>query len=253
MLLGRSRRLNEYQIARAWKSIPKGCRLIVAGNKTDGIESARKWFASHQEITDSFSKYHAKVFWSEKRSDESLPTVELEVVVDGYKLAEGMFAAKGPDKGSLLLSDHFSDRIRGRVADLGAGWGFLSASLMNASQYISRLDLFEADFESLRAARENLEGAATQMTYNWIDVVFEFQKAPYDWVIMNPPFHAGRAAEPEIGQRFIEVAASTLVGGGRLLMVANRNLPYEETLERNFRRFELLDEQDGFKVIEALR
>ena len=78
-----------------------------------------------------------------------------------------------------------------------------------------------------------------------------FRRNPYDWVIMNPPFHSGRAAEPALGQRFIEVASSTLPRGGRLLMVANRNLPYEQILEKTFRRVEKLSERDGFKVFEA--
>ena len=74
---------------------------------------------------------------------------------------------------------------------------------------------------------------------------------------MNPPFHAGlnmgRAAEPNIGRRFIEVAASTLISGGRLLMVANRTLPYEDILKHAFRRFQVLGEANGYKVFEAMR
>ena len=49
-----------------------------------------------------------------------------------------------------------------------------------------------------------------------------------------------------------KIAASTLVKGGRLLMVANRNLPYEQTLKDNFRSFEKLVEREGFKVFEAV-
>ena len=58
---------------------------------------------------------------------------------------------------------------------------------------------------------------------------------------------------PELGKRFIEVAASTLPSGGRLLMVANRNLPYERTLNEKFRTTQLLAERDGFKVFEAAK
>ena len=58
--------------------------------------------------------------------------------------------------------------------------------------------------------------------------------AVMDAVVMNPPFHEGRKADPELGQAFIEAAAGMLGAKGKLYMVANRHLPYEETLERLF-------------------
>ena len=70
---------------------------------------------------------------------------------------------------------------------------------------------------------------------------------------MNPPFHTGRSAEASIGQRMIAAAAKALKPGGRLLMVANRELPYEDTLQRAFRRFERIDEDRQYKVIKAVK
>ena len=52
---------------------------------------------------------------------------------------------------------------------------------------------------------------------------------------------------------FIEAAAATLVPGGRLIMVANRNLPYEERLSALFRHYEMLADEGGFKVLLAIR
>ena len=40
---------------------------------------------------------------------------------------------------------------------------------------------------------------------------------------------------------------------GRLLMVSNRNLPYERTLDRTFRSHAMLADTGGFKVLEAIR
>ena len=70
---------------------------------------------------------------------------------------------------------------------------------------------------------------------------------------MNPPFHRGRAAEPGIGQRLIGVAAKALRRGGRLFMVANRQLPYEETLEAEFAQWREITRDGGFKVLAATR
>ena len=253
VLLGRNRLLNEHRIASAWKTLANDGCLVVAGNKKDGIGSIRKWFSNHCDISDSISKYHAIVFRAIKQDGASLPVQDLKKVMEGYRLAEGMFSSEGPDKGSRLLANHFGERMVGKIADLGAGWGYLSARLLEKSSQVTELDLFEADHNALDAAKTNVTSECVDLSFNWVDVVSEFPKKPFDWVIMNPPFHSGRAAVPGLGQCFIEVAASTLPRGGRLLMVANRNLPYEKAIDTHFRKFEKLEEHDGFKVIEALR
>lgn len=253
-LLGRSRKWNEHQISKIWNDLQSGARLVVTGDKSGGISSIRKWFGSQVEIVDSFSKYHAIVFWATKSSQSDLPVSDIAKCIDGYAVSEGMFSADGPDKASKLLIENFDRRLRGKVADFGAGWGYLSGEALKNSERIESIDLFEADHASLVAAQENLKTYEIGKSFNWIDVTTEFKKKPYDWVIMNPPFHSGRrAAEPELGKRFIDVASSTLPSGGRLLMVANKNLPYEKTLESKFRRFEKLAERDGFKVFEAVK
>ncbi|MEM7290139.1 MAG: class I SAM-dependent methyltransferase [Pseudomonadota bacterium] len=250
---GRSRRWNEYKLAMAWNVLPNGGRMVFAGDKNNGAGAIRKWFGEHAPIADSFSKHHAFIFWADKTDDTELPVVAIEKSVGSYVFSDGMFSSAGPDKGSILLAQHFGDHIKGKVSDMGAGWGYLSAELLKRSGTVTKLDLFEADHVALEAARVNLSGHKATTTFNWIDVTAEFEKRPYDWVIMNPPFHSGRSAEPDLGKRFVEVAASTLPSGGKLLMVANQNLPYEKTLERQFRTFEKLEERGGFKVIRAVK
>ena len=254
LLIGKNRKQNQAWIKAVWDRLADGGTLVVAGNKTDGIAAIRKWIAPFCNELESFSKFHAVVFSIKKSKDIQLPSTSIERNVEGFFVSDGMFSSAHPDPGSMLLAEHFSSRIKGRVCDLGAGWGFLSNKLLNASDEVTGLDLFEADIMSLDAAKKNVpQSESIQLSFNWIDVRKEFPKKPYDWVIMNPPFHSGRAAEPEIGKNFIEVAASTLPSGGRLLMVANKNLPYELTIKKLFRTFEPLEVKDGFKVLQCLK
>ena len=47
--------------------------------------------------------------------------------IDGrFWTRPGLFSWEHVDKGSQLLTEHLPKHIEGRVADLGAGWGFLS-------------------------------------------------------------------------------------------------------------------------------
>src|SRR3546814_19332255 len=76
----------------------------------------------------------------------------------------------------------------------------------------------------------------------------------FDVIVTKPPFHAqGNAARPDIGRRFIAVAAEALKPGGRLWLVANRHLPYESVLDASFSSARLVAQRDGFKVVEAVK
>ena len=72
-------------------------------------------------------------------------------------------------------------------------------------------------------------------------------------IATNPPFHDPRGADVGLGRAFLAAAADALRPGGRLVLVANRTLPYERDLARRFAGVATLAERDGFKVIEARR
>jgi len=58
---------------------------------------------------------------------------------------------------------------------------------------------------------------------------------------------------PDIGRRFIAVAADALQPGGRLWLVANRHLPYESILTASFGSARIVAQEQGFKIIEAIK
>lgn len=260
ILLGRHRGQNEGWFADALERVEPGGPIVVAGEKTAGIDSFRKWAARTVSIDDRMSKHHAMVFWLRRPAD--LPREAIDMLrparerVDGrFETAPGMFSHAAVDRGSALLAGHLDGKVSGAVADFGAGWGYLAAVCLHQSDGITRLDLYEADFAALEAARRNLAAMASSvpLEFNWIDLAREKVSGPYDTIVMNPPFHTGRAATPALGLAFIAAARTALKPGGRLLMVANRQLPYEAALKASFRSVELVEENAGFKVIEARR
>jgi 16S rRNA (guanine1207-N2)-methyltransferase len=87
----------------------------------------------------------------------------------------------------------------------------------------------------------------------WIDLLAEPVGHRYDFVVMNPPFHAGRGAEPAIGRGMIAAAARALKPGGRLFLVANRQLPYEQVLADDFRHAGETVRDASYKVLWAVR
>ena len=252
LLLGRSRRENERNLARLWNALRPGGTLVVAGDKTAGIAPLRKLAGARTAIVDTFAKHHATAFVVH-RDGQAWPVPEAVREADGFAVPVGGFSADGPDPASRLLARHLDGRPLGRTADLGAGWGYLAREAL-ARADVRGLAMFEADHVALEAARANVPQAEA----HWHDVALEPIRGPYDSVVMNPPFHAGsggrgRASRPGLGQSFIERAGAILRPGGRLLMVANRNLPYERTLAERFRSWSPLADEGGFKVLEGIR
>ena len=100
-------------------------------------------------------------------------------------------------------------------------------------------------------ARINLRSARLPPEFFWHDVTAGLPRR-YDSIVSNPPFHAqGGEDRPDIGRRFIAVAAQSLNPGGRFWMVANRHLPYEQALDECFGEVRSLAQDSGFKVVEA--
>lgn len=243
-------------VAAAMHHVKPGGLVLVDGSKTDGIESIQKRVKAHFALEDTLSKSHGKLFWL--KVPASLPPIVAEWQTeaaaqdspDGFLTAPGMFSFGKIDSGSALLAPHIATGLFGKGADLGAGWGYLSR-LACAQDDVSEIHLFEADKASLSAAEQNL--SSPKAHYHWADVL-QMQAAPeYDFVLSNPPFHASRAADPDLGRGFIRKAAALLRPGGVFWLVANRQLPYEDELSQSFQHFEAVEETHHFKIIRATR
>ena len=253
ILAGKHKRLNESNIHRALKITKPAGLITVAGEKTAGIASLRKYVGGFVPLEGSLSKHHGTVFWFKNPGDKISLNSSQHTSPEGYNTRPGMFSADHIDPGSALLVSHFDKRIAGNVADIGAGWGYLSHQLLLHAGKIAHLDLYESDWHALEAAKANVVSDEARIGLYWTDVVEEKIERSYDWIIMNPPFHSGRKAEPQFGQKFLESASQSLRKGGHLLMVANRNLPYENTIERLFTRHTKLVETSAYKIIEAVK
>ncbi|NOX73464.1 MAG: class I SAM-dependent methyltransferase [Alphaproteobacteria bacterium] len=241
-------------IANALEVTAVGGVVIVDGAKTSGIESVLKQCKARLPIGGVVAKSHGKLFWMIRPQVLPEDVVNLQNALalttnkDGFLTAAGMFSPAHVDHGSALLAAHFDGRIKGRVADLGAGWGWLAVQALSAGD-IGAIDLFEAEKTALNAAAANISDPRAHI--HWQDVRSLKSATPYDHVICNPPFHQGRAAEPAIGVDFIRKAAEILKPNGMLWLVANRQLPYEAALDQNFSHWKYLEKTSAFKAILA--
>jgi 16S rRNA (guanine1207-N2)-methyltransferase len=260
ILCGRHRRQSEAWMAEALSRVKEGGLILVAGSKTNGIDGLRRKAAELLPLVGRIAKYHGAAFWFLRPADVVSVTAALTPsvvpMVDGrFRTDVGMFSPDHVDPGSRLLAANLPDGIFGDVADFGAGWGYLSSELLSRNSGVSRMDLYEAGFDALEAARANLAAIqdGTRIGFFWTDLLAEPVGRRYDFIVMNPPFHAGRKAEPAIGLGMIAAALRALKPGGRLFLVANRQLPYERTLAKQFRAAGETVRDARYKVLWAVR
>ncbi|MER9211825.1 class I SAM-dependent methyltransferase [Mesorhizobium sp. M0663] len=258
VLAGRHRGQNELRVAEAVERAAPGGLIVVAGSKDDGIASLRKHVGALVPLEGHLPKHHGIAFWFRRPADTvaaaTLRAANPDLVVeDRFRTAPGMFSFDKIDAGSKLLVENLPNDLRGSVADFCAGWGYVAAEVAARSPGISALDLYEADFEALEAAKANVGNTGVEPRFFWIDLLREPVERRYDVVVMNPPFHRSRATEPEIGAGMIRAAGKALKPGGRLFMVANRQLPYEPVLAAAFSSHAELARDGMFKVLSARR
>ncbi|WP_336287715.1 MULTISPECIES: class I SAM-dependent methyltransferase [unclassified Bartonella] len=234
--------------------------IVVAGNKTAGAASMLKWVKTIVPITDKLSKNHGLVFWLQvpqqidKQNIAQLRSPPL-FFENKFQTSSGMFSHGRVDPGSAVLVLHMHEVISGKIADFGAGWGFLSHAALEKSEKLTALDLYEADYNALEAAKQHLKhrNSALPINFYWHDLVHEPITDLYDTIISNPPFHTQQTTDISLGQHFITNAAKYLKPNGNLLLVANRHLPYETLLKNIFRTVLIHETTSSFKVIQACR
>jgi 16S rRNA (guanine1207-N2)-methyltransferase len=247
--LPRAREAARGLIARAAAEVSPGGVIAVDGQKTDGIDSALKELRGRVDLSESLSKAHGKLATFRAGPDLS-DWLARPAMVEGFQTLPGIFSADGPDRGSVLLAATLPAKLSGKVADLGAGWGFLAAAILNRPG-VKRLDLVEAESDALDCARINVTDPRTR--FHWADATTWRPDSLLDAVVMNPPFHLGRDADPGLGAAFIRAARRMLAPDGSLWLVANRHLPYDQVLTECFLHHEEVAGNGGFRVIHATK
>jgi 16S rRNA (guanine1207-N2)-methyltransferase len=242
----RSKALARGLIAEAARLAPL---VLVDGQRTDGVDAVwREVRAKRDDRVEGLAQGHGRLFWFEGGAgfeDWALPGPARGP--DGLFSQPGVFSADGPDRGTRMLAEALPGKLPARMADFGAGIGVLSLAVL-AREGVQSVDLIEAERLALDCARLNVTDPRAR--FLWEDATAG-ARGPYDGVVMNPPFHQGRKAEPRLGRAFLEAAAKALTPQGQLWVVANRHLPYEAPLAELFRQVEEIGGDAGFKLLHA--
>jgi 16S rRNA (guanine1207-N2)-methyltransferase len=235
-------------IAQAAAEVAPGGVVAVDGQKTDGIDAVLKDLRGRVTLSESLSKAHGKLATFPAGPGLEDWVAKPTVIEGGLQTLPGVFSADGPDRGSALLAAALPAKLGPKVADLGAGWGYLSRTVLERDG-VKRLEVIEAEAAALDCARVNI--VDDRARFHWADATTFRPETLVETVVCNPPFHTGREADPSLGAAFIRAARRMLAPDGVLWLVANRHLPYDGVLTEAFLEVEDMAGDGAFRVIRA--
>lgn len=236
-------------LALASVSVAPGAMIAVDGQKTDGVDALfKECRAVMPGLMGPLSKAHGKLFCFPAGGIPADWAAQTQVIEGGFVTAPGVFSADEVDRGSALLAAALPAEMPAKIGDLGAGWGCLSRAVL-ARGGVKHLDVVEAEAAALDCARANLPDP--RAAFHWADATTFRPDRLWGGVVMNPPFHVGRMADPGLGLGFLQAAHRGLAPDGVLWLVANRHLPYAAALTNMFRSVEEIGGDAAFRLTRA--
>ncbi|MDQ6995143.1 MAG: methyltransferase [Mariprofundaceae bacterium] len=249
-----------YYMAKAMQSLTEGGRIIMACANVHGAKSYQHALASLAGHADGTSKAKCRIFSARKTphfnhdlANQCLQAGNMQhVEALGLYSQAGLFSWNHEDAGSKLLLSQLP-KLSGEGMDLCCGYGLLSVHILQHHADIQHLHLVDAEWQALMCAKKNTEKWHAQCHDHYLDATIDALPNHLDWVLCNPPFHAGQTRDLSLGQAIVAKGCQSLKHGGQLWMVANRQLPYEQVLSQHLREYQIIIEANGFKIIHGVR
>jgi len=165
---------------------------------------------------------------------------EVKWAVDGEQIElvnlPNVYSGESLDQGARLLLQHLpSDNLQDFI-DLGCGNGVLSVKLAKLNPH-AKITCVDESFMAIESAQRNLNNNLLEereihcIANNCLDNI-ESNSASF--IVCNPPFHQQQAVTDHIAWQMFCDSKQVLKQGGKLLVIGNRHLGYDNKLARIF-------------------
>jgi 16S rRNA (guanine1207-N2)-methyltransferase len=266
MLAPKGRDFAQAQLWRALHSLKRGGSVYIAGATKEGakavISDAKALFGKANTLIYKRSHRVGQAFrpddlpelphkWG--TADPSQPQERVYTTPVGdvpVMTMPGVFSWEALDKGTQYLLETFdfaSLNPDNTVLDVGCGVGIIGAI---AARHAAAVTLVDDNLLAVRCAQGTLEqNKLTHASAHASDVYTALDNKRYHLIVCNPPFHKEFDVNTNVAMRVIREAAAHLHTDGRLLMVCNTFLRYEDTMREHFSSVSVTAEGNRFKVL----
>lgn len=268
VFLPKARAELELRLALACWVVRSGGRILLIGEKKEGIAGAvRQFRARLADAAKVDTARHCQVWCATQAGPAPAfalsdwlewQTIEHGGVALSVAGLPGVFSADGLDEGTALLLDTLADEpLRASsVLDFACGAGVIGAWLQLAARARGQdspvVDGVDVQAQAVSCARETYRRNNCQGRILASDGLAGVE-GRWHAVVTNPPFHSGIKTDTSMTERFLAEVSRHLQPGGELRLVANRFLPYEPLIARYVGPSERLAENRRYTVYRAYR
>ena len=253
--LTKSKETNLGLLALAEEYLREGGKMIINGDNQVGVKNFLKNISNHwpAEITVIKKKGRIALYPKKKQLFEHWKRYQnFRINKDGYYTRCDMFSPKKVDKGSQKLTSTFGNKLFGDVADLGAGWGYLSKEALRLNDNITRVTLFECNYSAYIASKKNIDDRRASFRWASLENIKKLTMR-FDHVICNPPFHSGRPKDIGLLRSFIFYSSKLINCQGSVWMVFVSGVYLERQLKEYFDNVKILYKDSHYFVCQLLK
>lgn len=268
VFLPKARAELELRLAYARWLSASGGRLILVGEKKEGIAGAVKQFKNDAPgAVKVDSARHCQVWCADGAEPlamfdlakwitwHTITSAEVSVDVAGLP---GIFSQGQLDDGTRVLLDTLASApvSAGHILDFACGAGVVGAWLQawqNSQGHTPAIvDGLDVQYQAVTCARATYNRAGASGGIMASDGL-SGTDGVWPAIITNPPFHTGIKVDTSIVENVLRDMSRHLERRGEFRLVANSFLPYEPLIKRFIGPVERLTEGSRFTVYRAFR
>ncbi|EEX38984.1 16S rRNA (guanine(1207)-N(2))-methyltransferase RsmC [Vibrio furnissii] len=247
----------EYLLAMLMAKLGENTEIVVVGENRSGVKSIEKMFAAYGPINKYDSARRCSFYWGQ--CTQAVKPFILGEWFKSYAVQyhhhtltvrslPGVFSHGEFDMGSRLLLDTLPP-LQGKVLDFGCGAGVLGGVMAMLYPNIA-LEMCDISALAIRSSQETL--AANGLSGRvFASDVYSDTASDYQFIVTNPPFHAGLDTSYNATETLLAKAPAHLQRQGQLVVVANSFLKYPPIIEQAFGNCETLNKTNKFTIYHA--
>lgn len=271
MAVPKGRDFARAQLWSALKALRPGGRLYIAGPTRGGAKSVLDDAAvlfGHSVTLNTKRRYRVGVAVRPEQSEALAyptewgadPTFVQRRVFETPRgpipvaTMPGIFSWERLDDGTAFLMEHVAFEPGQDVLDVSSGSGVLGIAAALSDHASGRVTLTDDNLLAVRCARASVAiNALSNVSVQPGDVYSGLGGQRFDLIISNPPFHKTFDVNTNVAHRIMREAKDHLRPGGRLVIVANAFLKYEDVMAAHLPKARVLARNNRYIVIEGRR